>query len=196
MKRRYSSENRDAQAAKTRSQILQAAKELFSFEGFDRVTINMLAEAAGVSMPTIYAVFKSKRGVLQSLIDEALPKKQFESLVKEAMEAKSLENHLRASAKIARHIYDAEKELMVILCGASVVAPEIKELEQEREQRRYKRQGDGLKSWIKGPALQNARDTLWALTGRDIYRLMVLERGWSSDKYEKWLAELLVTTLA
>jgi hypothetical protein len=32
-------------------------------------------------------------------------------------------------------------------------------------------------------------------TGRDIYRMFVLERGWSSDKYEEWLARTLIQAL-
>jgi AcrR family transcriptional regulator len=127
-KRTYSSEARDAQAAQTRSRILEAAKELFQAEGFDRVTINKLAKAAEVSMPTIYAIFKSKRGVLQSLIDDALPPRQFTALVDDSMKEKSPKVRLGISAKMARQIYDAERELMDILREASVVAQEFKEL--------------------------------------------------------------------
>ena len=120
-KRIYNSETRDAQAAQTRSHILKAAKKLFQTEGFDRVTINKLAKAAEVSMPTIYAIFKSKRGVLQSLIDDALPPEQFAALVEDSMQEKSPKKRLSITAKIARQIYDAERELMDILRGASVV---------------------------------------------------------------------------
>ena len=132
-KRIYNSEARDAQAAQTRSRILEAAKELFQTEGFDRVTIGKLAKAAEVSMPTIYGIFKSKRGVLQSLIDEALPPNQFWALVEDAKQEKSPKIRLGISAKMARQIYDAERELIDILRSASVIAPELKELEQERE---------------------------------------------------------------
>ncbi len=200
-KRVYVSETRDAQAAKTRSHILEAAKELFQSEGFDRVTISKLAKAAEVSMPTIYAIFKSKRGVLQALIDEALPPKQFEALVEESMREKSPGKRLKITAKLAREIYDAERDLMEILRGASVVSPEIRELEQERETRRYERQGEFAAAFVKdkslktGLSLEKARDILWTFTGRDLYRMFVIERGWSSDEYEKWLAEFLSNAL-
>lgn len=200
-KRIYSSETRDAQAAQTRSQILKAAKQLFQTQGFDRVTISMLAKAAEVSMPTIYAVFKSKRGVLQSLIDDALPHEQFNALADSSMHECLPWKRLKITAKLSRQLYDAERELMDILRGASVVAPEFKELEQEREQRRYNRQGEYVKKLMRdkalanGLTLQKARDILWALTGRDIYRMLVVERNWSSNKYEKWLGQILVDTL-
>jgi len=43
--------------------------------------------------------------------------------------------------------------------------------------------------------LSKIRDIFWAFTGRDFYRMLVVERGWSSDEYEKWLAELLIQLL-
>jgi AcrR family transcriptional regulator len=200
-KRIYVSETRETQAAHTRSLILKAAKELFQKEGFDHVTISKLAKAAEVSMPTVYAIFKSKRGVLQSLIDDALPPEQFATLVDDSMQEQSPKKRLHVTAKLSRQLYDAERGLMDIMRSASVVAPEFKELEQEREQRRYERQGDYVKKMMKdgalaqGLTLQKARDILWALTGRDLYRMLVIERKWSPNDYEKWLAELLITSL-
>lgn len=200
-KRGYNSETRHEQASRTRSQILKAAKQLFQSKGFDRVTIAMLAKSAQVSMPTIYAVFKSKRGVLQSLIDDALPAGQFNALVDGSMDEQSPTKRLRITARLSRQIYDAERELMDILRGASVVAPEFKELEQEREQRRYDRQGAYVKKLVKDKALvkgmtfPKARDILWSLTGRDMYRMLVIERAWTSDEYEKWLGKVLVECL-
>ena len=32
-------------------------------------------------------------------------------------------------------------------------------------------------------------------TGRDVYRLLVQEGGWSADEYEEWLTETLVGAL-
>ena len=43
---------------------------------------------------------------------------------------KSPEKRLRMTAKLARQIYDAEKGLIDIIQGASVVATEFKELEK------------------------------------------------------------------
>lgn len=200
-KRVYNSEMRDAQAAQTRTHILEAAKILFQTEGFDQVTINKIAQAGEVSMPTIYALFKSKRGILQALIDEALPQEQFLALVDGSMNEFSVVKRLHITAKLARKIYDAERELMDLLRGASVVSPEFKELEQEREKRRYDRQGEYVKAMmkdkqlVKGLTLQKARDILWSLTGRDMYRMLVVEREWSSDEYEKWLGHMLVNSL-
>ena len=98
------------------------------------------------------------------------------------MQETSSKKRLSLCARVARQIYDAERELMDILRSASVIAPELKELEQEREKRRYERQGEFVKkmmtdkSLAKGLTLHKARDLLWALTGRDMYRMFVVER--------------------
>ncbi len=36
---------------------------------------------------------------------------------------------------------------------------------------------------------------MWTLISPDVYRLPFLERGWSEDRYEQWLADSLTATL-
>jgi len=202
-KRIYNSETRDAQAAQTRSRILESAKQLFEAEGFECVTIEKLAQESHVSMPTIYSLFKSKRGILRALMDEAFPVEQRRALVEIVEQEESAEGYLALAAKIARQMYDAERAQMDVFRGASVLAPEFKELEREREERRYKRQEKTIKAIVKSKSsffpknlsVVKIQDILWAFTGRDMYRMLVVERGWQSDEYEKWLAQLLIKTL-
>lgn len=200
-KRPYRSLVRNAQAAQTRERILIAAKNLFESEGFECVTIEKIAQAADVSIPTVYSLFQSKRGVLRALMDEVLPPDQFDALVEMSIQEKSPEIRLSLSAKIARQMYDAEKVQMNLFRGAVVLAPEFKELEKEREMRRYSRQEVTIKAMVREKSLAKglseikARDILWAFTGRDMYRMLVVEQGWASEEYEKWLSQLLVDNL-
>lgn len=200
-KRIYRSDARNTQAAQTRARILSSAQTLFESEGFEYVTIEKIAQAANVSIPTIYSLFQSKCGVLRALMDEVLPTDQFEALVEKSIQEKSPKKRLGISAKIARQIYDAERAQVNIFRGAAVLAPEFKELEKERELRRHTRQEMTIKAMVKENSLMEgldpakARDILWALTGRDMYRMFVMEQEWSSDEYEKWLTQLLISTL-
>lgn len=199
--RTYNSEFRHAEAKERRARILACAKTLFQKEGYDFVTIEKLAQISEVSEATIYSLFQSKRGLLRAIMDESFPVEQFEALVNESKQEKSPKVRLMISAKIARQIYDAEREQMDVFQSASVLAPEFKELEREREQRRYKRQKITINAMIKEKSLSKklkstkARDILWAFTGRDMYRMFVIERGWSSDEYEKWLGNILISAL-
>jgi hypothetical protein len=40
-----------------------------------------------------------------------------------------------------------------------------------------------------------ARDAIWTLISPDVYRMLVVERGWSHGDYERWLADTLVATI-
>jgi AcrR family transcriptional regulator len=199
-KRAYRSESRQRQADQTKGRILRAAKELFSKYGIDKVTIDELAAEADVSSPTIFALFQSKRGLLRALMDEKLFGKRYEALVQEAKAAQPRER-LRMAASIARNVYDAEKSEMGLLRGASAFSPELKALERELELRRFERQEMTVRilaaegALARGLQVKRAREILWALTSRDIYRMLVMERGWSSDAYEKWLAKILIQIL-
>src|SRR5947209_7796808 len=124
-KRIYNSQTRQARAVQTRRRILDSAKRLFQMNGFEGVTIEQLAQVAEVSAPTIYGLFQSKRGVLRALMNEALPPDQYEELVKQAAQEKSPKARIAIAAKIARQIYDAERNHMDIFRGASLLAVEF-----------------------------------------------------------------------
>jgi len=105
------------------------------------------------------------------------------------------------AAGIARQIHDAASSTFDLMRGAGVVAPELAELEKKRERHRYDAQ-QGMIDFLSQagrlrPGVNNqvARDILWALTGRELYRALVRERGWTSQKYEDWLGETLVASL-
>lgn len=196
-KRSYNTKNRHAKAVQTRQKILTAAQELFQKNGFESSTIEQIANASGVSCPTIYALFQSKKGVLRALLDSALPSTDYENLVKSVHESPCARQRLLLAAKISRQLYDAEKSLMDLFRGAHVLSPEFREVERERENRRYERQSRSVQRMVteeilpKGMDLKHARDILWVFTGRDLYHNLVIEKGWSSDDYEAWLGAFL-----
>ncbi len=200
-KRSYTSESRQAQSRKTKDRILASAKMLFESKGFEKVTIEEIAREAQVSAPSIYSIFQSKRGVLLGLMDEALSPEQHEALVEKIKIEKCPRKRLEITATISRQLYDAEKAQLSFLRGASILDPVFKGLEIERERRRHQRQKETVeamaneKAFIDNLSLSKIRDILWAFTGRDFYRMLVIERSWSSDEYEKWLAELLIQVL-
>jgi hypothetical protein len=121
--------------------------------------------------------------------------------VRKALSEKDPETRLRLAAPIARQIHDALSATFDLLRGSGVVAPELAKLERQRECLRYERQERMIISLRDAGRLRTeldyttARDIFWTLTGRDIYRMLVRERGWSSEKYQDWLADTLVRAL-
>ncbi|MFI4996331.1 MAG: TetR/AcrR family transcriptional regulator, partial [Hyphomicrobiales bacterium] len=53
-----------------RAEILAAAKELFTTEGFARVTTRALAERVGLSQTGLYVYFRTKEEILRAIHDE------------------------------------------------------------------------------------------------------------------------------
>lgn len=200
-KRRYNSESRRAQAVVTRQVVLAAARRLFVSKGFDKTTIEGIAAAARVSAPTVYALFKSKAGVLKELVDETAFNDRYRSLVARAASCQDAREALKIAAHIARTVHDAEESEIGLIRGASFVSLELKALEVEAESVRYERQGAFLlrlekeKKLADNVSLTHARDILWTLTSREVYRMLVLDKEWSSDEYETWLGETLLHTL-
>src|SRR6266550_6073091 len=71
-KRRYDSSRRRKQALRTRDTILAAARELFLNGGYAGTTIASIAEAADVSVETIYKGFGGKPGLVRAIAEKGL----------------------------------------------------------------------------------------------------------------------------
>ena len=200
-KRPYKSLVRQRQAVDTRRRIVEAAWKLLQSEGYAGMTIEAIAQRAEVSAQSVYAIFKSKTGVLTELLDQSTFGADYDDTVRQALSTSNPETGLRFAARIARQIHDAGSATFDLLRGAGVIAPELAKLERQRERLRYERQETMISSLREARRLRpelghrTARDVLWMLTGRDVYRMLVLERGWTSQKYQDWLADTLVRSL-
>src|SRR5271163_3326018 len=93
--RTYRSPTRERQAGETRDRILEAARRMIMDKGFAEATIDAIASESGVAAPTVYAVFGSKRGILQGLMERAAFSSQYQDLVREAMKSDDPATRLR-----------------------------------------------------------------------------------------------------
>ena len=71
-KRRYHAPQRAEQAAATRRAVLEAARELFTTNGYAGTTIGHIAERAGVAVDTLYATVGRKPVLLREVFETAL----------------------------------------------------------------------------------------------------------------------------
>ena len=200
-KRPYQSLVRQRQAGDTRRRILEATRQLLQHEGYAGMTIEAIAQRAEVSAPSVYAIFKSKTGILIALLDQSTFGHDYEEVVRQVLKASHPETRLRLAAGIARQIRGAQSAAFDLMRGAGVVAPELAKLERQRERLRYKKEESTI-IFLRdagrlrpGLSHKTARDIFWMLTGGDVYRMLVRERGWSPRKYEDWLADTLVHSL-
>jgi AcrR family transcriptional regulator len=200
-RREYASNLRTAAADATKSRVLNAAKTLFARYGIDKVTIAQIAERARVADSTVYALYKSKEGILRSLMSAALFGARFQEAQARLAGVTDPVRLIALSAHVARAIYEGESVELGLMRGASAFSPALWKLEQEFEQIRFEMQEERIKLLFanskqrSGLSLDEARRILWMYTSRDIYRMLVHEAGWSPDQYQQWLSNTVVNAL-
>src|SRR5690348_18283426 len=69
VKRHYDNSRRLAQVRANRLRVIDAARRLFIERGYPATTIEAVAEAADVALPTLYRLFGSKRELLKAVLD-------------------------------------------------------------------------------------------------------------------------------
>ena len=199
--RRYVSPLREQSARQTRQAILDAARELFIRQGYVATTIEQIAERAGVSRPTVFAAAGNKRAILKRLHDIALagddqPLPVAErSWYREALREPDPRRSLRLYARNVARVQERYADLHEVLQMAAAADDELAELWQTSEDERRTGAGYVIDALLgKGPLKpgldrDSAVDLLWVFNASDIFRRLVRRRGWTSQRYEQWLAD-------
>ena len=200
-KRPYHSQVRQRQAEETRRRILVAARELFESRGYAVTTVEAIAELAEVSPKTITAVFGSKLALLAEVINPEAFSPRVRQLIEELRALEDPSRQLSLVAQITRQAYEPLASSLELLRTAGAVAPELADVTRQIEARRRQNQARLIASLREQGALRSglsfeeATDVLWALTSYDVYRMLVVEQRWEPERYEMWLAQLLVQHL-
>jgi AcrR family transcriptional regulator len=206
--RRYSAALRDEQTAVTRRRILAAAGRLFTERGYLGTTIAAVAEAAGVSVQTVYNVVGGKPVLLKSAYDVMLagddaPIPMAERPISLAVdEAGSAREALARYAEMARVLGERTLGLVTTLLAQSALGdPELRAFAETIESERavgtrmtaqHVANRFGLRP---GLDVEAAADVLWALTAPDITDRLVNRRDWGWDRYQQWLGTTMADAL-
>lgn len=203
-KRPYSSVLRREQAARTRSQIIDAAAELFISEGYARTTIKAIAERASVAADTVYAVFGSKVRVLTAVIDSRLAppglanvmdRPQAQRVQHERDQRQQLHLFAQDIAALSTYV----RPIYEVLRTASAVEPEAGDVFAEMEQHRLANMRRVAVSLAQHGALrvdtERAAQVIWVLASPDLARMCCDIQGWSQAEHAAWLEEILAAAL-
>lgn len=200
-KRQYVSKVRSQAADATKGDVLRAARALFVRHGIDRTTVAQIAARAKVSVPTVYALYKSKEGILRELVSSALFGQSFQAAHAKLKGISDPIKLIVLTAHVARAIYEAESSELGLMRGASAFSPALGSLEREFEKIRFDMQEERVRLLFarskqkKELGFDEARRILWMYTSRDVYRMLVHESGWTPDRYQEWLSDTLVSSL-
>jgi AcrR family transcriptional regulator len=208
MNRRYSSDLRAEQTSVARRRILDAAGRLFVDRGYLGTTLSAVAEESGVSVQTVYNVVGGKAALLKAVYDVTLAgddepvamadRPEFRGLLS-ASDGREL---LALYAHVGRLISERVLPLVTtVLAQAATGDPDLRAfaetIEGERAIGTRLRAEDVASRFGLRPGLsvQDAADILWALTGPDLTDRLVNRRGWSWDKAERWMADVMADAL-
>jgi AcrR family transcriptional regulator len=206
-RRSYDNSRRSAGARETRQSIVGAARHLFVTSGYPVATYPAVADAAGVSVQTVYSHFPTKRDLLKEVIDQAVAGDDEAVAIADRPEVAAILNEPTPEGKLRLHaahaVAIAQRATSVdqMLRSAAVVDAEAAELWRRgsRERRMgmeqfasHLFQGGHLRE---GLTVEQATDRLAVLIDPELYRLTVGVKEWSPAQHEEWLAELLIASL-
>ncbi|MGH2381469.1 MAG: TetR/AcrR family transcriptional regulator [Candidatus Limnocylindria bacterium] len=187
--------HRQRQARDTRARVVAAARALFAQFGYAATTIQAIAAESGVAVPTIYDAFKSKRGILEAARLVMLEESQIPALMAEADRASDPGIKLDLTARWVRQQMERSYDVIQAFREASRADPDA----AADHRRILDRRARTLRRFIAtlaadlapGISPRTATDLPWAFSNEELYRELVIERGWSADRFEHWLASTL-----
>lgn len=197
VKREYRSPVRDEQVRATRRRIRRAAEELFLANGYAATSMAAIAEAAGVSRPTVFNAFGSKAELLREIGDVRLAGDDepidvlSRPLGRAMLEATDPEELLRRHAQLGAELLQRVAPILEVLTQAAATDADAAALLLQQEEGRLAGMGFTVDRLVELGALrdgispQQAKDSLWLISGLEPYALAA-RRGWSLDAYRDW----------
>jgi AcrR family transcriptional regulator len=194
------------QARATRVKIITAATNLFLRDGFLTTTMAAIAGEAGVAVQTLYLSFGSKTAILQAAFDVALKgDDEPEGLLDRDWFHQVVTNEdgaaaLRLFCSAAREVVGRSAPLFEVMRAASA-DPEVAEVLVYNRSLRLSsfRTIVGVLTSREGfnaeLSVEDALTVIYAVISEDSYLLMVIERGWSADRWQSWSTETCLSQL-
>ncbi|WAC57590.1 TetR family transcriptional regulator [Gordonia sp. SL306] len=198
--RKYQSAHRADQARETRRGILHAARGLFIEQGYARTTIVEIARASGVSKESVYAIFKNKPTILKCVWDITIGGDDEDVLFHE----RPAIAQIRAEPDLARRlemqaVLNTETSrritpFMMALRGAAGADTAAAEMLAEIDRQRYEGLGfmarEAAATGQMAISEDECHDLMWATTDGVLWHRLVVERGWSDERFATYMMTL------
>ena len=189
--------------AATSQRVLRAATALFAEHGYAGTTIRAIATKAKVSIPTVETLFGTKARLLKATIDVAIagddePVAMLDRRwARKATEATDVETLLSIVASVLAPAQGRSAGLVLSVFEGAKSDPELERLAAQMSAQRA-----AMAAWIVSrlTALgvldtevseDEAVDTLFALMEPALFDRLIHQRGWTHDRYERWVARSL-----
>jgi AcrR family transcriptional regulator len=204
-RRRYDSSGRRERARQTRDLIASAARQLFLADGYAATTVAAIAAAAGVSVETIYKGFGGKPGLVRAIVEKGLAGQG-------PVPAEQRSDHIRDTEPDPRRILAAwgtfTSEIAPLVAPVLLLArdaaagdPEVALTLEQISAARRDRMALNARGLFEAGHLRpeitpdEAADIMWTYSSPELYQLLVLRRGWSADRYGRFVGQALIAAL-
>jgi len=199
VKRRYDATRRREAATRTRAAILDAARDLFTERGYTATPMTAIADRAGVALDTVYASAGRKPDLARLLIETAISGTGHAVPAEQRDYVKAIQAAPDAGTKIAIYAEAvtaiAPRLALVhsIIQQAAPAEPELAALWHEIAERRAANMRRFVANLATVTPLRldpgEAADIVWATNAAEMYQLLVGQRGWTRQRYQRFLTD-------
>jgi AcrR family transcriptional regulator len=171
--------------------------------------LTAIAGEAGVAVETVYRIFGSKAGLFTAVVEALLaggasragvPVEE-RPAIRAVIDEPDPRRQVELYAATQPGIHRRAGPVLRALRDAKATDPELTRLWADLEAWRLEGQGRFVARLAErgvlrsGLPVREAGDIVWTLCSLAVYDLLVLERGWTVERYETWLAAVLTEQL-
>jgi AcrR family transcriptional regulator len=198
---------RQARTRRTRAAVVEAARTLFLERGYAATTVEAISDLSDTPQATVYRLFSSKLGILKAVLDVSVVGDDEAVAMVDRPQVRALlsdrdpKNKLAGLAALLSEVMVRAAPVHRILADAARSDEDAASLLAEIARQRQEGQHRIARSLARSSALRprlrerDAADIIHALASPEVYGLLVLDRGWSGERYEKWLTAILIDQL-
>ena len=196
-----------ARTRRTRAAVVEAARTLFVERGYAATTIEAISDLSDTPQATVYRLFSSKYGILKAVLDvsivgddQAVPMAD-RPQVRALMADPDPVSQLTGFAALLRQLLARTASVYGLLTDAARSDMDAATLLEDISRQRHEGQRRIARSLARAGALKpgmrerDAGDVIHALASPEVYRLLVVDRGWSGERYEAWVRGILIDQL-
>lgn len=207
VKRGYESTHRREQARLTRRAILDAAGTLFVDPGYAATPLTAIAAEAGVAIQTVYKIFGSKKALLSELVDVTIAGDDEPVALADRQFAADIHALTDARAKLARyaaHLADTharQAHVMLALAGAASADPDAAAIwrknldDRRRGMTMFAAELASTGQLRPDHTVDTAADVLWLAMDVRNYDMLVRERGWPPERFQRWYVDTVAAAI-
>ena len=202
--RRYDASGRRRASAQRRLVVVEQARRLFLEHGFGGTTVAAVAQAAGVSVETIYKAFGGKAGLVRAVWEQALegggpvPAEERSDAVSAV--ADDPREVVATWARLSAEVGQRAAPVLALVRAAAAADPEAAALLAEIDAGRVARMRHNADALARrghlrpGLSVERAAQLMVAISG-SLHDPLVGDAGWSAVEYAEVVERLLTAGL-